>query len=108
MPIDSFKSAATLNAGNKAYRFHALAALLKAKIGHVDKLPFTLKILLENLLRQEDGANITAADIKAVASWNPKDKTEKEIVFMPARVVFQDFTGVPCVVDLASMRDTVP
>jgi aconitate hydratase len=71
------------------------------------RLPFTLKILLENLLRYEDGVNVTKDDVRAIAEWDPKSPSEKEISYMPARVILQDFTGVPCVVDLASMRDTV-
>jgi aconitate hydratase len=71
------------------------------------RLPFTLKILLENLLRYEDGVNVTKDDVKAIADWNPKKPPEKEIAYMPARVILQDFTGVPCVVDMASMRDAV-
>lgn len=70
-------------------------------------LPFSLKILLENLLRHEDGANITAEQIKALANWNPSAEPDTEIQFTPARVIMQDFTGVPCVVDLATMREAV-
>ena len=70
-------------------------------------LPFSLKILLENLLRTEDGANITADQIKALAQWNPDSQPDTEIQFTPARVIMQDFTGVPCVVDLATMREAI-
>src|SRR5690606_2093186 len=70
-------------------------------------LPFSMKILLENLLRQEDGANVTAKEIEAVATWNPKNEPDTEIAFLPSRVLLQDFTGVPCVVDLAAMRDAM-
>ncbi len=105
--MDSFKSKQTLKAGSKNYSYFSLKPLIDAKIGHIDKLPFTMKILLENLLRQEDGANVTADDIRAVASWDPKAPSDREISFMPARVILQDFTGVPCVVDMASMRDAV-
>ncbi len=80
---------------------------LDAVNGAVDTLPYTLKILLENLLRFEDGANITADDIKALANWDPKAEPDREIAFTPARVILQDFTGVPAVVDLAAMRDAV-
>jgi len=73
----------------------------------VERLPYTLKILLENLLRHEDGANITADDIRALANWDPKAEPETEIAFTPARVILQDFTGVPAVVDLAAMRDAM-
>ena len=80
---------------------------LDAVRGNVASLPFTLKVLLENLLRHEDGANVTAADIESLANWDPAATPDKEIVFTPARVILQDFTGVPAVVDLAAMRDAV-
>lgn len=70
-------------------------------------LPFSLKVLLENLLRTEDGANITADHVRALAGWDPKAEPDTEIQFTPARVIMQDFTGVPCVVDLATMREAV-
>ena len=72
-----------------------------------DKLPFSLKILLENLLRTEDGANITADHIRSLAAWDPTAEPDTEIQFTPARVVMQDFTGVPCIVDLATMREAM-
>ncbi|WP_441102499.1 aconitase family protein, partial [Enterococcus faecium] len=72
-----------------------------------EKLPFSLKVLLENLLRTEDGANVTADQIRALGSWNPDAEPDTEIQFTPARVVMQDFTGVPCIVDLATMREAV-
>jgi aconitate hydratase len=100
---DSFgarKSLAVRAANYEIYRLDAVQ-------GAVDTLPYTLKILLENLLRFEDGANITAADITALANWDPKAQPDREISFTPARVVLQDFTGVPAVVDLAAMRDAV-
>jgi aconitate hydratase len=100
---DSFgarKSLAVRAANYEIYRLDAVK-------GAVDTLPYTLKILLENLLRFEDGANITAADITALANWDPKAQPDREISFTPARVVLQDFTGVPAVVDLAAMRDAV-
>src|SRR5258705_208198 len=77
------------------------------KYPRAQKLPFSLKILLENLLRTEDGVNVTEADIAALAQWNPKAEPTKEIAFTPARVLLQDFTGVPAVVDLAAMRDAM-
>jgi aconitate hydratase len=80
---------------------------LDAVRGNFASLPFTLKVLLENLLRHEDGANVTAADIESLANWDPAAKPDKEISFTPARVILQDFTGVPAVVDLAAMRDAV-
>ena len=85
----------------------SLPALEKAGFAGVSRLPFSLKILLENLLRREDDAFVKADDIRALAEWNATGKVEKEISFMPARVLLQDFTGVPCVVDLAAMRDAV-
>jgi aconitate hydratase len=100
---DSFgarKSLAVRSANFEIYRLDAVK-------GAVDTLPYTLKILLENLLRFEDGANITAADITALANWDPLAQPDREISFTPARVVLQDFTGVPAVVDLAAMRDAV-
>ena len=82
-----------------------LQALSRAGVGRVDRLPFSIRLLLENLLRHEDGRTVTADDIEALASWDPA--SEREISFMPARVVLQDFTGVPAVVDLAAMRDAI-
>jgi len=100
---DSFGARKPLKVGAKTYQIYRLDAVT----GPVDTLPYTLKILLENLLRFEDGANITAEDIKALASWDPKAEPDREIAFTPARVILQDFTGVPAVVDLAAMRDAV-
>jgi aconitate hydratase len=74
--------------------------------GH-DKLPYSLKVLLENLLRTEDGANVTAGQIRALGSWDPTAEPDTEIQFTPARVIMQDFTGGPCIVDLATMREAV-
>ncbi len=76
-------------------------------MGHVSKLPFSLRVLLENLLRQEDGRFVHPGDIEALAGWDPNAATQKEISFMPARVLLQDFTGVPAVVDLAAMREAI-
>ena len=95
----------TLEANGKSYRIYSLAAL--ADDYDVSRLPFSLKILLENLLRHEDGINITRADIATLANWDPQAKPEHEIAFTPARVLMQDFTGVPAVVDLAAMRDAM-
>jgi aconitate hydratase len=105
--IDSFKTRTTLKAGAASYTIHSLRALSRAGVGHVDKLPFTIRILLENVLRQEDGLNVTKEHIRALAGWEAARANDQEISFMPARVILQDFTGVPCVVDLASMRDAV-
>ena len=100
---DSFGARKPLTVGANTYQIYRLDAVK----GPVDTLPYTLKILLENLLRHEDGANITADDITALANWDPHAEPDREISFMPARVMLQDFTGVPAVVDLAAMRDAV-
>ena len=104
--LDSFKTFTSLSIGNDTVSIYSLPALEQAFPG-VARLPYSLKILLENLLRREDNGFVKAADIKALASWHPKTIGEKEISFMPARVLLQDFTGVPCVVDLAAMRDGI-
>ena len=101
---DSFGARSTLAVGGKEYDIYRLDAV---KEGHVDRLPYSLKILLENLLRHEDGRDVTREDILALASWDPKAEPSTEISFTPARVILQDFTGVPAVVDLAAMRDAV-
>ncbi|MFO1375967.1 MAG: aconitate hydratase AcnA [Steroidobacteraceae bacterium] len=101
---DSFKARTQLTVGGRNYEIYSLEALA----GHdVDRLPFSLKILLENLLRTEDGVNVTRDDVLALLKWDPKAAPSHEIAFTPARVIMQDFTGVPCVVDLAAMRDAV-
>src|SRR5438270_468707 len=97
---DSFKAKSSLTVGSKSYSFFDLTKLEKDY--KVSRLPYSLKILLENLLRHEDGVNVTKDDITALASADPRKLPVKEIAFMPARVVLQDFTGVPCVVDLAA------
>ena len=99
--VNSFGSATSLKVGEKSYKYFALDTL------NAPKLPYSLKILLENLLRTEDGANVTSEQIKALANWNPAAEPDTEIQFTPARVVMQDFTGVPCIVDLATMREAV-
>jgi aconitate hydratase len=104
--MDSFGSRSTLRVDNHDYEIYRLDALDKKGIS-TRHLPFSLRILLENLLRTEDGRNVTKADIRALASWNSKSKPEKEIAFTPSRVLLQDFTGVPAVVDLAAMRDAM-
>ena len=101
---DSFKAKTTLKVGADQYDILSLAAL---KSQNVERLPFSLKILLENLLRFEDGVNVTKADIEAILKWDPKAQPSYEIAFTPARVIMQDFTGVPCVVDLAAMREAI-
>jgi aconitate hydratase len=101
---DSFKSRTTLSVGAQQYAISSLSAL---KDHNVDRLPFSLKILLENLLRFEDGVNVTRKDIEALIHWDPKALPNYEIAFTPARVIMQDFTGVPCIVDLAAMREAI-
>ncbi|MGU7665159.1 aconitate hydratase, partial [Escherichia coli] len=93
--------------GNKTYTIYSLPAAAKNGLGDITRLPYTLKVLLENLLRNEDGRSVTKADIKAVADWQKKKRSDREIAFRPARVLMQDFTGVPAVVDLAAMRDAM-
>ena len=100
---DSFGARGTLEVGGRTYNIARLGVLGD----RVDRLPFSLRILLENLLRNEDGVSVTAADVEALASWDPTSEPTNEIAFAPARVLMQDFTGVPCVVDLAAMRDAV-
>ena len=103
---DSFKCRKTLDVNGKEYVYYSLAEAEKNGLDGISRLPFSLKVLLENLLRFEDGRSVTADDIKAVAAWlNDHGKSEKEIAYRPARVLMQDFTGVPAVVDLAAMRD---
>ena len=102
MSVNSFGSQATLQVGDASYEIFRLDA-----VEGQETLPYSLKILLENLLRTEDGANITADDIRALAAWDPTSEPSKEIQFTPARVIMQDFTGVPCVVDLATMREAM-
>jgi aconitate hydratase len=104
---NSFKSRRTLSAGGKTYAYYSLAAAEKSGLAGISKLPYSMKVLLENLLRHEDGNTVTAKDIKAVADWLKKRTSDREIAFRPARVLMQDLTGVPAVVDLAAMRDAM-
>ncbi len=106
MSVNSFNSKSTLKVGNKEYEIYRLSALDNQGIS-TKHLPFSLRILLENLLRTEDGRNVTKEEVRALAGWNRNSKPEKEIAFTPSRVLLQDFTGVPCVVDLAAMRDAM-
>ncbi|GAB2679566.1 aconitate hydratase [Thalassiella azotivora] len=99
---DSFGAKGTLSVGDRSYEIFRLSAVDGAA-----RLPFSLKVLLENLLRTEDGANITADHVRALAGWDPQAEPDTEIQFTPARVIMQDFTGVPCIVDLATMREAV-
>jgi aconitate hydratase len=101
---NSYNARSTLKVGDRSYDIWSLAALPRDKVA---RLPYSLKILLENLLRFEDGVNVTRADIDALLSWDPAAVPSYEIAFTPARVILQDFTGVPCVVDLAAMRDAI-
>ena len=106
--LDSFKSRKTLKVGSKSYTYFSLKAAEKNGLKGISKLPYSLKVLLENLLRHEDGRTVTKADIQGIADWlKNRGKDEKEIAFRPARVLMQDFTGVPAVVDLAAMRDAM-
>ena len=105
--LDTYKTRTPLSVGTDTVSIYSLPALAKAGFPNVDRLPYSLKILLENLLRREDNGFVKTADITALASWDPKTIGEKEMSFMPARVLLQDFTGVPCVVDLAAMRDGI-
>jgi aconitate hydratase len=105
--LDSFKTRTALSLGGESVHYYSLTALAGAGFPGVERLPYSLKILLENLLRREDNAFVKGDDIRALASWDPRTPGEKEISFMPARVLLQDFTGVPCVVDLAAMRDGI-
>ena len=105
--LNSFGTRTEIRSGGQPVQIYSLAALEKAGFPGVSRLPYSLKILLENLLRREDNAFVKAEDVRAVAEWNAAGSASKEISFMPARVLLQDFTGVPCVVDLAAMRDAI-
>jgi aconitate hydratase len=104
--MNSFASRATLTSGNQTYTIYRLPSLAERGF-NLGRLPFSLKILLENLLRREDGENVTASDVEFLANWEAKAEPSREIAYMPARVLMQDFTGVPAVVDLAAMRDAI-
>ena len=106
MSVNTFSTRSAFKVGGKEYEIYRLSQLDKQGIS-TKHLPFSLRILLENLLRNEDGRNVTQQEIRALASWNSKIKPEKEIAFTPSRVLLQDFTGVPAVVDLAAMRDAM-
>ena len=103
---NSFGARDTLTVGARSYTYFRLDALA-SKGYDLATLPFSFKVLLENLLRFEDGRSVTAADVAALAGWKPGSTDDKEIAYRPARVLLQDFTGVPCVVDLAAMRDAI-
>jgi aconitate hydratase len=105
--LDSFKCLKTLKVGTKTYAYYSLPAAEKNGLKGISRLPFSLKVLLENLLRNEDGRTVTKEDLQGVAQWLKTKTSEREIAFRPARVLMQDFTGVPAVVDLAAMRDAM-
>jgi aconitate hydratase len=105
--VDSFRTIKTIRVGAKTFSFYSIAALEQSLGIQLSHLPISLKILLENLLRREDGSVVKKEDIEGLARWDPRIKPDKEIAFMPARVLLQDFTGVPCIVDLALMRDAM-
>ncbi|HVZ50611.1 MAG TPA: aconitate hydratase AcnA [Pseudolabrys sp.] len=105
--LDSFKCCKTLKVGSKTYAYYSLPIAEKNGLKGISRLPFSMKVLLENLLRNEDGRTVTKDDIKAVAEWLKTKSSDREIAFRPARVLMQDFTGVPAVVDLAAMRDAM-
>src|SRR5882757_1745203 len=105
--VNSFGTRTTIPVGGRTIQMFSLAALERAGFPEIARLPFSLKILLENLLRHEDGRFVKAADVEALARWDVTGATQKEISFAPARVLLQDFTGVPAVVDLAAMRDGI-
>src|SRR3970040_1138605 len=105
--VDSFGTRKVLKVGSQNYDIFRLDLLEKAVFKNISRLPVSLKVLLETLLRKEDNHHVNKGDIEALANWNPKAKQEKEIAFMPARVLTQDLTGVPAVVDLAVMREAM-
>ena len=105
--LDSFKCAKTLAVGSKSYVYYSLPEAEKHGLRGISRLPFSMKVLLENLLRHEDGRTVTKEDIQGVAQWLKTKSSDREIAFRPARVLMQDFTGVPAVVDLAAMRDAM-
>ncbi len=105
--LDSFKCLRPLKVGSKTYAYYSLPIAEKNGLKGISRLPFSMKVLLENLLRNEDGRSVSKEDIQAVAQWLKTKTSEREIAFRPARVLMQDFTGVPAVVDLAAMRDAM-
>src|SRR3954470_4183816 len=104
---NSFGSRVSLKAGDRSVEIYSLPRLEAAGIPEVARLPYSMKILLENLLRHEDGRFVKAADVEALATWGPAGSTSSEITFAPPRVLLQTFTGVPAVGDLAAMRDGI-
>ena len=104
---DIFKSRQTLTVGDKDYVAYSLVEAEKNGLKGVSRLPFSMKVLLENMLRFEDGVTVTKDDAQAIVDWQKDARSNREIQYRPARVLMQDFTGVPCVVDLAAMRDAI-
>ncbi len=104
---DNLKTRRTLKVGDKSYEYYSLDAAAKAGVTGIERLPVSLKVLLENLLRWEDGRTVSVDDVKAMSGWLKDRKSDREIAYRPARVLMQDFTGVPAVVDLAAMRDAM-
>ncbi len=107
LPQNSFGARSTFDTGSGSAYYYRLAALQEAGLGNIDRLPFSIKVLLEALLRNENGREITAADIRKFAAYDPRNPLQEEIPFKPARVILQDFTGVPAVVDLAALRSAM-
>ncbi|MFI4897435.1 MAG: aconitase family protein, partial [Phycisphaerales bacterium JB059] len=107
MTSDPFNARDTLESAGKTYSYVRLAALEEAGLGAVSRLPYSIRVLLEAMVRNLDGFVVTAEDVSALAAYNAKQVNRVEMPFMPGRVVLQDFTGVPCVVDLAAMRDAM-
>jgi aconitate hydratase len=103
---DTLNTRRTLNVGEKEYDYYSLSEVEK-KLGDISRLPYSMKVLLENLLRYEDGVTVSTDDIKAIIDWQKEKRMNREIQYRPARVLMQDFTGVPAVVDLAAMRNAV-
>jgi aconitate hydratase len=105
MHPDTFGTRRRMTVGGRPFEIFRLESLEKRGLGRISRLPFSIRILLENLLRHEDGSAVTAEDVVALANWSPAAPSGREIAFRPARVLMQDFTGVPALVDLAAMRD---
>src|SRR5436853_3101074 len=103
---DSLNTRSTLEAGGNSYAYYSLPRAAET-LGDISRLPFSMKVLLENLLRFEDGKTVTCDDLQAMVDWQKKRRISREIQYRPARVLMQDFTGVPAVVDLAAMRDAM-
>ncbi|MBM3927249.1 MAG: aconitate hydratase, partial [Sphingomonadales bacterium] len=103
---DTLSTRTSLDVGGKRYDYFSLAKAAE-KFGDISRLPFSMKVLLENMLRFEDGKTVTTEDVQAIVDWQKDARSDREIQYRPARVLMQDFTGVPCVVDLAAMRDAI-